>query len=541
MTATDFVRSSRVWRFALVGAVVAALVTLVATFASNHFRVARGTEDARGCDWFGYMRQGRLFKDKGFRGLDTAIRDDRTLLLIELAKSFEVPLPLWDYGVAPHAHHYEPRTDRVILQYPPGTGFLIALFPEGCGARWTYVCCSLGILLCLSVITVNARTVIVPALMTLLGFTILYLLYWFRFDRSIPPTALACVGAAYLTVAASVPSSDRRQLSLIAALGFLFGLSVNFRLPNLLLAGGPALVMSGQALISRSRIALLRLLVFSCAVVTGLFPVLVANRINAGSPFATTYGSNDTSAPVLGWDAVHEALTFYFVGHRNAGTAVMLAAVVLAAVLALRPRLRPPAIANAALMGVISLAINLAFFFTHQPLVGYYLLPAAFYGLSTGIFCLSRSEGLRTAGMSGLGTTAKMGALISVAAVAVGTMLSVPMPLSPLYKREGVEVEFEANAIVWANIEVGNIHYFLHRQASVLPFISDSVRDRMIAALLEKKVPQYFVIESGDQDYEQIMQTLARNYDLQRAGRLFGHEVLVLRPGAAPRREASGN
>jgi hypothetical protein len=33
--------------------------------------------------------------------------------------------------VAPHAHHYMPQSGYVGVQYPPGTGLILAMFPQG--------------------------------------------------------------------------------------------------------------------------------------------------------------------------------------------------------------------------------------------------------------------------------------------------------------------------------------------------------------------------------------------------------------------------
>ena len=37
----------------------------------------------------------------------------------------------WDEAIAPHCHHYDLNTKRIVLQYPPGTGWLMSFFTEG--------------------------------------------------------------------------------------------------------------------------------------------------------------------------------------------------------------------------------------------------------------------------------------------------------------------------------------------------------------------------------------------------------------------------
>jgi len=81
--------------------------------------------------------------------------------------------------------------------------------------------------------------------------------------------------------------------------GLLVGLSAFFRLPNLLLSAGYGIFFLGAFLIARSRETFLEGLAFAVAFLAGIVPMLAANAINAGNPFATTYGDVDFVAPEL--------------------------------------------------------------------------------------------------------------------------------------------------------------------------------------------------------------------------------------------------
>src|SRR2546430_17187483 len=59
------------------------------------------------------------------------LESSQTRLLIDLMQSRKVPLGLWEEMVAPHAHHYFPQAGGVGVEYPPGTGFMLGVFPEG--------------------------------------------------------------------------------------------------------------------------------------------------------------------------------------------------------------------------------------------------------------------------------------------------------------------------------------------------------------------------------------------------------------------------
>jgi hypothetical protein len=90
----------------------------------SHWNEARGVYDDV-C----YLRQAHLFQRFGLGGLDTDIsRDDDRYLA---AKLKEIGFPTWrDTATAP-CHTPMPATKKLVMQYPLGTGFVLALFPQG--------------------------------------------------------------------------------------------------------------------------------------------------------------------------------------------------------------------------------------------------------------------------------------------------------------------------------------------------------------------------------------------------------------------------
>ena len=96
-------------------------------------RALRTEEYAFGCDSFGYLQSAQEIREAAGRrswprfDLETP----HARLLVEFMKSRKIPLGKWEEIVAPHAHHYFPGSDRVGVQYPPGTGLLLAIFPQG--------------------------------------------------------------------------------------------------------------------------------------------------------------------------------------------------------------------------------------------------------------------------------------------------------------------------------------------------------------------------------------------------------------------------
>jgi hypothetical protein len=97
--------------------------------ASNVWSMSRWSE-ARGVyDDVCYLRQAHLFQKYGLDGLDTNVaRDDDHYLSSKLK---EIGFASWsDTSTAP-CHTPMPAGKKLVMQYPPGTGFVLALFPEG--------------------------------------------------------------------------------------------------------------------------------------------------------------------------------------------------------------------------------------------------------------------------------------------------------------------------------------------------------------------------------------------------------------------------
>ena len=83
-----------------------------------------------------YMRQAHLFQRFGLGGFDTDIaRDDDHYLTSKLK---EIDYPTWnDLTTAPC--HTLMRSGKHVIQYPPGTGFTLALFPQAYQVAALYV------------------------------------------------------------------------------------------------------------------------------------------------------------------------------------------------------------------------------------------------------------------------------------------------------------------------------------------------------------------------------------------------------------------
>jgi hypothetical protein len=339
--------------------------------ASQLWSMSRWNE-ARGVyDDICYLRQAHLFQRFGLGGLDTDIsRDDDGYMASKLK---EIGFPLESDKLNAPCHNPMPAAKKFALQYPPGTGFMLALFPEGhqvvpLFATATVVMFGFALLGIL-----YARSVPLILSTTAFGCLAIYIMINpAKASYSMAPTMVICALAGFLTARLFVGSQKHDRVWLTILLGFLLGLSVNFRLPNLFLSAGYFLFFLVSFLSSRKFEIAARSFGFAVAFLAGMAPTLVANAINAGSPFATTYGVQDVVPP----DFSFGIIPFYVTDMQF----VLLALAVVSVAYHLRAR-SGAGTRRVALIAAANLAANLTFFFTHPLVTPYYTIPIAMLSL----------------------------------------------------------------------------------------------------------------------------------------------------------------
>jgi hypothetical protein len=187
---------------------------------------------------------------------------------------------------------------------------------------------------------------------------------------------VVCALAGFLTAHWLKPGKHDYNIALTSRLGFLLGLSVDFRLPNLFLSSGYFLFFLVAFLTSRRASLVMQGALFALAFLVGIAPTLVSNAINAGSPLATTYGGRDVVAPTFSLGFVWKYLAhrqFVLVALSIAGTAYLL-------------RSRDEGARRVALVTAMNLAVNLAFFLSHPIFAPYYTVPIAMLSLWSLLF-----------------------------------------------------------------------------------------------------------------------------------------------------------
>lgn len=341
----------------------------LAILASNIAAMSRWSE-ARGVyDDICYLRQAHLFQRFGAAGLDTnAVRDDDRYFEGKLK---EIAFAEWKDPIRWPCHNPMPG-GKVVLQYPPGTGFLLALFPQGHQVVPLYIAATLIVCgLALSGIAM-ARTPSSILVAGVFGALALYLMINpAKASYSVAPTMAVCAVAGFLT--ALWLARDKRSVLLIALIGVLLGVSVNFRLPNALLAAGYFLFLGIPFLWTRSLATFVRGLAFGAGVLVGMAPTLAAQAINAGNALATTYGSADLVAP-----AFDPAVFGQYLRDMQMVPIVLAIGAMLSLLWSGAGHVR-----QAAFIVAGNLVVNLGFFLSHPIFTPYYVVPIAMLSLWT--------------------------------------------------------------------------------------------------------------------------------------------------------------
>jgi len=343
--------------------------------ASNLWSMSRWNE-ARGVyDDVCYLRQAHLFQRFGLVGFDTDIsRDDDHYLKTKLK---EIGFPTWNDASTAPCHNAIPAVRKFVIQYPPGTGLVMALFPQGHQAVPLYALATIAIFGFALLAIFAARSTSATVLAAVLGCLAVYLMINpSKASYSMAPTMVVCALAGFLTPCWLKAKQHDYKAWLTLLLGFLLGLSVDFRLPNLFLSAGYFLFFIVVLISSRKISNVLQGMLFSVAFLVGMAPTLVSNTINAGSPLATTYGSADVVPPEFSFAIVRQYL---------ADTQFVLLALAIAGAVYLMSVGKEGPL-RVALLTAINLAVNLTFFLSHPVFTPYYTIPIAMLSLWSLLF-----------------------------------------------------------------------------------------------------------------------------------------------------------
>jgi hypothetical protein len=347
----------------VIGGVVCFVLFATQVWSMLHWNEARGVFDD-----ICYLRQAHLFQRFGIAGLDTDISHDDDGYLA--AKLKEINYPADD---PPPCHTPIPATKKLVIQYPPGTGLVLALFPQGHQAVSLFVSATTIVFGFALFGIFAARSILSVVSATVLGCLALYIMINpVKASYSMAPTVAMCALIGFLSAKLFGGGQRNGRMRLTLLLGFLLGLSVSFRLPNLFLSAGYFLFFLVAFLSSRKLVIARRGIAFGVAYLVGLAPTLVANTINAGSPFATTYGAPDVLPPGFSLSVIWQYATDM--------QSVLLAPAAASLVWLLATQ-SDSGVRRVALITAANMIVNLGFFLSHPVFTPYYTIPIAMLSL----------------------------------------------------------------------------------------------------------------------------------------------------------------
>lgn len=514
-------------------------IALIAATATVARRALGFHEVAWDSDPFGYLQEAQIFR-RFYRGqgpLALTIPSARIREAAGALKRDGVPLDTWRWWLGPLVTHYFPDTRRQGIQYPPGTGFVLSLFPEG-----------------RAVACVDLLTAALLCGLTL--FRVLRLARRGRWASAGPLCLCALLGLDLLRRAGDTSYSIQVSLLLAICLaaawrdkgkggavsgwifGALSGLLVLVRIANLFVLPGLFLALSRE----RRRLgeALLGAAVF------GALPLFLFQKSLTGHFLGVTYSADDKR-----WAPLHSALAHlnYYLG--SGGGAVynwVLLCCAAGCVAIAGWRLR------GSVAAVLIWLLPAGFFVLHDVAVHYYLLIPLFLSalwlglnaaeeeparLGPGAVAVALIPGLVTLGWAGstLGLASKPFQYESgfFPALARGRETRPAFPPELL----------EPRAWVYAYLMTGSLWYYAGKSSFEILNLPPRARLSLYQLAYDRAEPQYFV-DDWEVSYLPTLSAEAAGLGgrLVRLGEVEGHAYYRLewwrRPklseGTVPRR-----
>lgn len=510
---------------------VAIMLVAVLLSALTAYRKSLNTQEyAFACDPFGYLLMAKEIRASAseHRLPDFRVESKQTRLLIEFMQSKQLAVPTWEEIVAPHAHHYFPRSGYVGVQYPPGTGLTLAAFPEGAAVyRLNQVTVVLLLLVTMLALVLAGwkkawMSATLIALAAHMAFTVLARIdtLSFSINAIFVPLMLACLlvlGAVHMQ-----PARPRTSWVLALVAGLLFGFCVLIRLPTFLLTPGLLILLWPAGW--RIRVKDLPIIFCLGVLVAGVVPVLVNQQHVAGAWYLSTYASVDAALPNV--SRVKENLPFFFgrQGPAAKDNWILFAAAIGFAGFVIANRNRTEHISGLTwkrigLAALVAWLLSAIFFVTHWVTGPHYMIPTIFACVvlvGFGAFACevaNRTTGARLKAAPAVLWLAPLliilpGVLLLYRAVEQRT--SVPVPPGP-NTHAPVQLPAELSddqAWVWADLTTGTLWYYDHKPAFKIQFTDPQTRALLFRFVFNRGERQYLVQDS--EEMQRFMKEIAQ-------------------------------
>jgi len=499
---------------------VAALAFSFYISVRTSYRQSLGTEEfAFACDSFGYLRMAKQIRYAYERGVwpEFRLESPQTRLLIDFMKERQIAVPRWEEVVAPHAHHYFSQSGYVGVQYPPGTGLILAMFPQG---EAVY---RLNRIVVIFFIVVGAATLILAAwkrawvsvglvvLALNLGLMVLARLgaLTFSMNAVLVPILLMCLLSL---LALRFEATDRHRLALLSALlaGVSLGFATLIRLPSFLLAPGIFILLWPG--FRNFSVKSLPVALALGATVVGVIPVVINQHFVAGAWYLSTYASVDAAPPTFG--SVRDNLS-YFLGNGPASLDnwTLLSGVAgLAGFLVIYLRRgsnldRLGFTWKRFLLAVVLLwAVPIVYFLSHKVTGAHYMISSIFATLTLigfGAFAIEitnekseRFNPRRALSWVALVLILWPGA-VTLKQVWSNRFTGAAPPRASTHIPILLPAELvDDKAWVWADLLTGSLWYYANKPAFKIQFTDEEVRAMMFKFVLDRGERQYLIQDS---------------------------------------------
>lgn len=475
---------------------VIAVLFMVILFRSYVGQFFRWEEVAYGCDAYGYIRQAALFRENGFfNGLDTSYISEPNEVIVNIALSSGLPSSVWGQAVAPHCHHFDVSTQKIILQYPPLTGLMLAFFNEAHQVRALLAAVALLVGILISSFLIGRKDVFGVSLCVMLYTAILNSLErGGAASYSIVATLLLIVPVSFL-LARYVTLDNTSKKMMIVFLGIGFGLSISARTANILLLAGVIPLLFYRFFQVKSLQNLWNILLYGCSFLLGSVPLLLFNSINAGSPFSTTYDVNDSDRGGLTVNLAVENFQFYFFGSESIPN---LACFVMILLMIFLLRHRREKLIPYVLVSIPLFAIAAVFFITHPVRTTYYLLPSNVF-----IWCFSIAYWCWSSPADQRHSYSKRrslfgGGIFALSSIFILYLLPISVHLNKF--DEARAYGFTKSSFLWADIWGGAASYYGGIPTAKMVFLweSDSLNHPWVSGLRKNGFDQYFMWDTDN-------------------------------------------
>lgn len=496
-------------------------IALAVSALTTDRRARQVEENPSFCDPFGYLQMANEIRHAAASRTapQFSLETPHTRLLVEFMQSQQQPVPLWDEMVAPLAFHYFPAADHVAVQYPPGAGLMLSLFPEGKALH------GLNRLVVVIFLVAGLMTLVVAAIKRLplaAGFFVLTLTLGleivaqldnasFSMNSLLSPLLLSglCLCGAW-----ALRTDNLKGFYLAWFLTMLAGLSFGFailaRIPVVLLLPGVLLLLWPVRLraVHKSPWVPFSLGVFA----GGILPLMVHQSRVAGAWYLTTYAHENTTPPAFG--RVLSNISYYFGPGRSSTVNWALPVIFVGCVgLILWSKRQETVAGPAAFLRRLSwsrllgsaftiLAVSNVYFLTHEARVHYYPWPALFGAvllLALGAFALENGPAATARGDGWLRRALLLAGLtlsLAPGLIVMGRAWShyVPPSRETLPKHFSIPEELaDESAWVWACGLSGTFWYYAHKPTHKLTSTNAETRELVFKFVQGRGEPQYIV------------------------------------------------